>query len=405
LLIGVWFMPRKAKELGPLSIGRLTTPGFHFVGGVAGLALQVLPTGRRSWILREIVGGKRRNMGLGGYPDVTLAAAKDAARAARALIDAGTDPIAARATAQAALRAVEPVAAVMLFRTAAATYIGLKEKGWSSKTSNDWTQTLNAYANPIIGDIDVNTIALENIIDVLRPIWTTKTQTATKVRARIEEILSWCRVMKHRTGDNPAVWAGNISVVFASPSKIAPTIHREAMSVNDVPAFVASLRQSDSMFARPLEFLILTVVRSDNVRLASRADIDIERKLWTIPAAQMKTKREHRVPLSGRALEIVETQPRFAEHNFLFNGRDNSAFSRGGLNALMTDMKLEAVPHGFRSTFKDWASERTNYPNELTELVLAHAVADQTEAAYRRGDMYEKRVLLMQDWADYCNGG
>lgn len=396
-------MARKAKELGPLAVRSLTSPGMHFVGGVSGLALQVLPTGGRTWILRATIGGKRRDMGLGGYPDVTLADARAAARAARDKIRAGIDPIEEVRTAASALKAARVEA--VTFKEAALAYIHAHEAGWrSAKHAQQWRNTLEAYAYPVIGSVLVRDVELAQVLAILEPIWTTKTETATRLRGRIEQVLDWATARGYRTGLNPARWRGHLDKLLARPSKVARVDHHTALPVSEVSAFMKKLHQASGMGARALEFAILTAARSGEVRGAKWSEIDLEAAVWTVPAERMKAGVEHRVPLSAPALGLLSALPRMAGTDVVFPAPRGGVLSDMTLTAVLRRLNVDAVPHGFRSTFRDWAAEQTNYPHDVAEMALAHTIANKVEAAYRRGDLFEKRRLMMAEWAKFCAG-
>ncbi|MGN6524959.1 MAG: tyrosine-type recombinase/integrase [Burkholderiaceae bacterium] len=395
-------MPKIAKEMGPLEVKRLTKPGLHFVGAVPGLGLQIAESGARSWTLRVMVGGRRRDLGLGGYPEVTLAMARDKARADRELIRKGIDPTEERRTAQQALRAA--VAAAMTFDQAAVKYIAAHEAGWrNDKHAKQWTATLQRYASPVVGGLHVRDIELPHIVRILEPIWTTKTETAKRLRGRIESVLDWATIRGYRDGPNPARWKGHLDNLLAAPHKVATVEHHEAVAVDDIADFMAKLRAAEGMGARALEFAILTAARSGEVRGATMAEIDRQAKVWAIPGERMKAGKEHRVPLSDAALDVlkrVDAMPKMASE-FVFPAPRGGALSDMTLSAVMRRMKLTAVPHGFRSTFRDWAAERTSYPSEMAEMALAHTIGDKVEAAYRRGDLFNKRRKMMDDWAAF----
>ena len=394
-------MGRKAKELGALAVSRLTAPGLHFVGGVSGLALQVLQGGGRTWILRATMGGRRRDMGLGGYPDVPLADARAAARKAREQIKAGLDPI-EEARAEANSRRANQ-AKNITFKQAALAYIASHEAGWrNNKHAKQWRNTLDAYAYPVIGSIMVRDVDLTHVLAVLTPIWSTKTETATRVRGRIEHVLDRATALGHRDGLNPARWKGHLDKLLPRPSKIARIKHHIALPLAELGPFMKRLREAKSIGARALEFLILTAGRSGEVRGATWAEIDLEAAVWTVPPDRMKAGREHRVPLSPEALTLLKALPRFAGTNLIFPAPRGGALSDMALTAVLRRMKADAVPHGFRSTFRDWASELTNYPRDAAEMALAHAIGDKVEAAYRRGDLFDKRRRMMADWATFC---
>jgi integrase len=395
-------MGRKAKELGPLAVSRLVAPGLHFVGGVAGLALQVLKTGGRTWILRATMGGRRRDMGLGGFPDVPLADARAAARRARDQIKAGLDPIEeARAEAN-ANRANQ--AKNVTFKQAALTYIASHEGGWrNAKHAKQWRSTLDVYAYPVVGSVMVRDVDLTHVLAILTPIWASKTETATRLRGRIEHVLDWAAAIGHRDGLNPARWKGHLDKLLARPSKIARIKHHTALPYAELGPFMERLREAKSIGARALEFLILTAARSGEVRGATWAEIDFIAAVWTVPPDRMKAGRQHRVPLSPPALALLQALPRFAGTNLVFPAPRAGPLSDMTLTAVLRRMNINAVPHGFRSTFRDWASECTNYPRDAAEMALAHAIGDKVEAAYRRGDLFDKRCRMMADWATFCD--
>jgi integrase len=396
-------MGRKAKELGALAVSRLTAPGLHFVGGVSGLALQVLRSGGRTWILRATMGKRRRDMGLGGYPDVPLADARAAARKAREQIKAGLDPI-EEARAEANFRRANQ-AKNITFKQAALAYIASHEAGWrNNKHAQQWRNTLDAYAYPVIGSVMVRDVDLTQVLAVLTPIWSTKTETATRVRGRIEHVLDWATTLGHRDGLNPARWKGHLDKLLPRPSKIARIKHHTALPLAELAPFMKRLREAKSITARALEFLILTAARSGEVRGATWTEIDREAAVWTVPPDRMKAGREHRVPLPSEALALLEALPRFAGTDLIFPApRGGRALSDMALTAVLRRMNVDAVPHGFRSTFRDWASELTNYPRDAAEMALAHAIGDKVEAAYRRGDLFDKRRRMMADWATFCS--
>jgi integrase len=396
-------MPRKAAELSDLAVRRLAKPGLHAVGGVAGLHLQVAPGGARTWILRISVAGKRRDMGLGGYPDVTLSQARDKARAARDLVEKGVDPILQRRQAKSLLLAQR--AAAKTFAECAREYIAAKTPEWSNdKHAQQWTNTLETYATPKIGAMLVSDIGVPQVLSVLKPIWTTKTETARRVRGRIESILDWATTQHYRQGPNPARWQGHLENLLADPGKFQKVKHHDALAIAGMPAFMAQLRQQAGLGAKALEFAILTAARSGEVRGATWSEIDLQHEVWTIPAERMKAKREHRVPLSSAAVALLKAQAKGEGADVIFPSTKGKPLSDMTLLSVLRRMKVDAVPHGFRSTFRDWASERTHYPNEMAEAALAHVIENKTEAAYRRGDLFDKRRQMMADWADFCGG-
>ena len=417
-------MPKKAKELVSLSVSRLTAPGLHFVGGVAGLALQVLPSGGRSWVLRVRIGGKRRDMGLGGFPDVPLASARETARRARDKIKGGIDPIEEQRKARELLRLQQSNA--VPFRQAAEAYIDTHEPSWhNAKHAQQWRNSLRTHAYPIIADVLVRDIELPHVLSVLEPIWRTKTETATRVRGRIERVLDWATIKGHRNGLNPARWKAHLENVLPAPGRIAKAEHHPALPFTEAGAFMEELRKERGTGARALEFGILCASRSFEIRGLTWCEIAFDVKVWTVPAERMKMKREHRIPLANAAVKILEDQwnvacalsetgePEASAHVFpaprggmLSDATLNAVISRmnEGEKARWVDQKgRQVVQHGFRSSFRDWASETTNYPREAAEAALAHANPDKVEAAYRRGDLFEKRRTMMTDWAAYVS--
>ncbi len=395
-------MPRAAIELRPLEVQRLTKPGLYAVGVVPGLYLQVLPTGARTWILRAMVAGRRRDMGLGGYPAVTLAQARDLARAAREKVKAGIDPIeecrAAR-SAQAAARAAD-----LTFEQCALKYIEANKAAWKNdKHTQQWGNTLAQHAFPIMGKLLVRDVALSHILAVLEPLWQTKTETASRLRGRIESVLDWATARKYRSGENPARWRGHLDKLLPKPSKVSKVEHHTALPIDDVSAFLCKLRQQEGMGARALEFTILTACRSGEVRGAMWAEIDTVTKTWTIPAERMKAGKEHRVPISDAALALLNALPKMAGTDVVFPGSKGQPLSDMTLTAVLRRMEVPATTHGFRSTFRDWAGERTAHPREVIEHALAHQLKDKAEAAYQRGSLFDKRRRLMADWAAFLS--
>lgn len=394
-------MARKAKELSALEVGRLTKPGNHAVGGVAGLYLYINDAGARSWVLRVMVGGRRRHMGLGGFPDVTFAQAKEKARAARADIESGIDPIAQRKAVVSQLRAQQEQEKT--FEQAAKGYVDSHGDSWrNAKHRAQWVSTLETYAFPVMGKLAVQDVALPHVLAVLEPIWKTKNETASRLRGRIESVLDWASARQYRTGDNPARWKGCLDKLLPAPSKVKKVQHHRALPIDSMADFMRSLEQSNGMSAKALAFTVLTAARSGEVRGACWCEINFDTKVWTVPAERMKAGKEHRVPLSEQALALLNSLPRSLDSNLVFPAPRGGQLSDMSLTAVMRRLEVDAVPHGFRSTFRDWAGERTHYPREVAEHALAHTLESKVEAAYRRGDALEKRRQMMQDWADFC---
>ncbi len=393
-------MARKAAELGALAVGRLRDSGLHAVGGVSGLYLQITPAWARSWILRATIGGKRRDMGLGGFPDVPLAQAREKAREARTKIGQGLDPILERERALSALRADQ--AKSMTFEAACIALIDAKSDEWrNAKHRAQWTASLETYAYPTIGKLQVGDIGQAQVLNVLQPIWREKTETANRLRGRIEQVLDWARVRGYREGENPARWRGHLDKLLPAPTKIARVTHHRALPIDAMPSFMADLRERKGMAARALEFLVLTAARSGEVRGAAWSEIDIDAAVWTVPAERMKAHKEHRVPLSPQVLALLADLPRIEGDELVFPAPRGGVLSDMTLTAVMRRMELDAVPHGMRSTFRDWAAERTQFPREVAEMALAHTIGNAVEAAYRRGDLFAKRAEMMTVWSAF----
>ncbi|RZZ88915.1 tyrosine-type recombinase/integrase [Pseudoxanthomonas winnipegensis] len=390
-------VPKKAKEMTAYQVGRLPA-GMHAAGGATGLYLRVSEAGARNWILRAVVGNRRRDMGLGGWPDVPLTEARDRARMARRKIEEGIDPIEQRRSAKGLLKSTPT------FRWCAEQTIIAKRPEWkSAKHAEQWTNTLTADAYPIIGKVPVDQLELSHMLDVLTPIWTTKTESATRLRARMESVIAWATASGYRRGDNPARWRGNLDAVLPKPGKVAKVTHHKALPIDAVHGFVTDLRTREGIAARALEFVILTATRSGEVRGATWDEIDLDGATWTVPAERMKAGKEHRVPLSARAVALLESLPRMAGSDYVFAAPRGGMLSDMTISAVMRRMEVDAVPHGFRSTFRDWCSERTAYPRDVAEMALAHAITNKVEAAYRRGDLFAKRANMMSDWAKFID--
>lgn len=394
-------MGRTVDKLSAVAVARAKEPGYY--GDGAGLYLQVSKSATKSWIFRFTIAGKQREMGLGPLHTIGLAQARDKARDCRALLLEGKDPLEARNAAK--LGEALDRARAMTFEQCAAAYIAAHRGSWkSSKHAAQWESTLATYAAPVIGSMPVAAVDTALVVKVLEPIWTEKTETATRLRGRIESILDWATVSKFRIGENPARWRGHLDNLLANPTKVARVTHHAALPWADVGAFMVELRGREGIAARAVEFGILTAARSGEVRGATWAEIDLAAALWTVPAERMKGGREHRVPLSTRAVALLETAPRTGD--FIFPGsRAQSPLSDMSLTAVLRRMgRPEITMHGFRSTFRDWCSESVGnaFPREVCEHALAHSLPDKVEAAYRRGDLIEKRKVLMQVWADYC---
>ena len=391
-------MPKAGTELSALEVKRLSEPGLHVVGGVTGLYLQVTRTGSRSWILRATVGRKRREIGLGGFPTVTLAQAREKARRIHEDIDRGIDPVEARRAAQAALRA-EQDRSITLEEAARKCHASKEQEFRSEKHRKDWISSLQMHVFPAIGSRPVASIELADVLRVLEPIWTQKTETATRVRQRLESVLTWATVRGYRQGDNPARWEGNLKEVLPTPSKVSTVNHHRALNWKEVPSFMKDLGKREGAGARALEFAILTATRSGEVRGATWDEIDLNQKLWRIPAERMKRDKAHTVPLSDAAVELLESLPRLSD--CVFPNTKGTPISDATMSAVCKRMGIDATPHGFRSNFKDWARHETGYADEVSELALAHVNNDATRAAYARDELLPLRKRMMADWAEF----
>jgi integrase len=392
-------MAQIVDKLSALAVSRLTKPGYHGDGG--GLWLQVSKRSSKSWIFKFTRGPKTTEMGLGSANTVSLSEARVLARECRKLLLAGKDPLEARKAARLA-ESLERARA-MTFDQCAAAFITAHRSGWrNAKHAAQWESTLKTYAGPIIGRLPVASVDTGLVLKVLMPIWHTKTETATRLRGRIEAILDWATVSKHRTGENPARWRGHLDHLLADPGRSKRTTHHPALPWQQIGEFLAALRKQEGVGARALELAILTAARSGEVRLATWAEIDFDQAIWTIPEHRMKARREHRVPLSRPAVNLLRAMPNTGD--FIFTGaRGGKPLSDMSLTAVLRRMGREDITvHGFRSTFRDWAAESTNFPREVAEHALAHSLPDKVEAAYRRGDLLEKRIAMMEAWSTYC---
>jgi integrase len=405
---------RATNKLTPLTVKKALPPGLYGDGG--GLYLQVSAFETKAWVFRFMMAGRARKMGLGaasvkpGDKNITLADARSMATDARSLVVRGIDPINHRGTLKAA-QAVEK-AKTLTFKECAEKYITAHNAGWKSpKHADQWSATLTTYAYPKIGHLPVVAIDVGMVMAVLEPIWSTKTETASRVRGRIESVLSWAKARGYRQGENPATWRGHLDQLLPARTQVAPVEHHAALPYSELPAFMAKLRKREGISARALEFTILTVARTGDTIGARWREVNEAERLWTVPASRLKgkrgaRKRDHVVPLPDGAFNLLEKLP--TEGDFVFpGGRKDVGLSNAAMSELLKGMGYApdiATVHGFRSTFKDWCSEQTAYPNELSEMAMAHTVSDKVEAAYRRGDMREKRRRLMADWAAFCAG-
>lgn len=366
-------------------------PGKH--GDGRGLQLAVAPSGAKKWTLRYMLAGKAREMGLGPYPEVGLADAREKALDARRLVKNGVDPIEAKRRG---------TATVPTFGEWAAEFLAAREGGWrSEKHKAQWAMTLSRYCEPI-REKPVDAIDTEAVLSVLKPLWTRAPETGSRLRGRIEAVLNAAKAKGFRSGENPARWRGHLDALLAKRGKLTRS-HHAAMRYQDVGALIAKLRESRAAAALALEFIILTVARSGEAFGARWDEIDLDAKVWTTPAARMKAGRPHSVPLPDRAVEIVKTIGEARVSDFVFPGRSGQALTAESTRALLHRLGVEdATTHGFRSSFRDWAGNETHHPREVIEHALAHGEGDATEQSYRRSDALEKRRALMRDWAAYC---
>lgn len=389
---------REANKLTPLVVKAANRPGL--IGDGKGLYLQVSAFGTKSWLYRYMIDGQARKMGLGAVDAVPLAKAREKARQARELVADGIDPIEARNQERVA-RQIERAKAIT-FRKAAEGYIADNEGAWkNAKHRAQWASTLQTYAYPVLGSVAVADIDQALVLRVIKPIWASKTETAKRVRGRIETVLDWAKVHGYRTGENPARWSGHLALILPAPSKIAPVKNQPALPYAEIPEFMARVRAGVQVSYKALEFTILTAARTNEAIGARRSEIDLEKNVWTIPAERMKASRDHHVALSDRALEILSELPQ--EGEWLFPGaKAGRPLSNMAMLELVRGLRPGVTVHGFRSTFRDWAGDLTAYPRDLIEFALAHKIKDETEAAYRRSSALEKRRRLMNDWAGYC---
>jgi integrase len=394
-------MAREINKLKSLDVERVTGRGYYADG--AGLYLLVGPTGAKSWIFRFRAGGRLRDMGLGPLHTISLAEARKRARICRQQRLDGIDPIEARKSARAGAQL--EVARAMTFKQCAEAYIAAHQAGWRNpKHRAQWPATLEAYAYPVFGSIPVQSIDVGLVMKAIEPLWTKRPETASRVRGRIESVLDWATARGYRKGENPARWRGHLENLLPRKSKVAPVQHLAAMPYAELPDFMAQLRQQEGVAARALEFTILTAARTGEAIGARWSEIDFEARLWVIPASRMKASRSHRVPLCDRAIEILQEMQAIRHNEFVFLGEraGRPLGSVALLRAARGRSRTELTTHGFRSTFSDWCSEQTNFASEVREMALAHAVGDRVEAAYRRGDLFQKRRQLMDAWAQFA---
>lgn len=382
------------------TVKNLKSPGRYTDALVRGLHVWVKPNLTKYWIFRFTHQGKQQNISLGAFPTLSVADARLKAQQARDELSKGINPV----TAKQALKPQNTASKTekILFKDFAATCIQAKRAEWTNQKHGDqWEYTLEEFAYPVIGDKGLDEITMEDILEILEPIWTTKTETASRLRGRIEWILNAAATRKLRTGINPALWRGYLQTILPAPNKIKKVEHHKALPYQQVPEFIAKLQEMDSMGALALEFAILNASRTGEVIGGLRSEIFDD--VWIIPSGRMKAKKEHRVPLCKRALEILEiAKAKDPNSKYLFS-KNGKQLTNMAMPMMLRRAKIDATVHGFRSSFRDWVSEETEHPSEVAEMALAHMIGNKVEAAYRRKDLLEKRRLLLNDWGEYCS--
>jgi integrase len=391
------------RTAGKLTDFRVRAAGAGTHGDGGGLYLAVKPGTAgltRSWLFRYSIGGRGHWTGLGAYPDISLQRARQKAQECRQQLYDGVDPLKRKRDQRAALSQQSRTQAPT-FAECAAAYIASHEAGWrGGRTRQMWVCTLRDYAYPVLGHLAVDEIATDHVLAVLKPLWRTKTETATHIRGRIEQVLAYAKALKHRSGENPARWRGHLDHLLPPRAKVAPVQHHPALPYRELPAFMDTLRRQENTAAKCLEFAILCACRSGEAIGAVWSEIDWESHTWIIPAVRTKAAREHRVPLSEPAIRLLRSLPR--KNEYMFPGRYGGPQSHATLRTLLERMNVAAAVHGFRATFSTWARECTSFPRELVEAALGHVVGDVVERSYQRGDALERRRELMAAWGNYC---
>jgi len=400
-------MPKVVKSLTAIEVKRLTLPKLHSVGNVQGLGLKISMTGGKSWILRTTVQGVRHDVGLGGYPSVSLADAVVRARVEIEQIKSGINTVQVRQERKAV--------GSQSFKHCAESYFESHRSEWkNAKHAQQWRNTLITYAYPKIGSMHVRDIGVKHVLQIVKPHWVVKTETMSRVRQRIEAVLAWSAVMGYRPVQNPAVWRNNIDQLLPKQSKVSKAVPHASLQTKDVQAFYKALSSAEGQGANCLLFAMLTACRSGEARGATWAEIDLDASEWLIPALRMKAEQSHRVPLSVSAVNLLRSLNKFDGTDLIFVGNHNKQLSDMTLAAVIKRMNKPVavwldvndkpvVPHGLRSTFATWSQEFTAYPSELREHALAHRVGNATTQSYERGAMFEKRRALMQDWANFVS--
>jgi integrase len=386
-------------KLTAIQVARAGTPGMYPDGH--GLYLQVTHAGAKSWIYRYQLHGKPHYLGLGSASAITLKRARELLAEPRRLRAEGIDPVAAKKEKRSAARLA--AARGVTFRQCAESYLATHEHAWGEIHRQQWRASLQADAYPILGSLPVADVDTSIVLAVLRPIWQAKPIAANRLRSRIENVLDAAKSADLRSGENPARWHGHLENLLASPRRVRKVKHFAALPYRDMPAFMVALRNRDGLSPRALEFAILTAARAAEAVGARWSEIDFNERTWTTPASRMKSGKEHKVPLSARAVELLRDLHAIRSSDFVFPGKPGKGISTAAMLKTLAAMERnDLTVHGFRSTFRDWAAEQTSYPSEVVEMALAHAVKSAVEAAYRRGDLFEKRARLMTAWGDYC---
>ena len=394
-------MVQKLQRLTALAVNRTSKPGLYADGG--GLYLRVGRNGSKRWAFRFMLNSKQHEMGFGGLNKVSLANARKKAGDARLLLSEGRNPLLHKGDVATEMPANTPRS--MTFDQCAELYVSAHEVAWKNeKHRQQWRNTLATYVSPAFGAIPVKDVNTDHVLKAIEPIWNKKTETASRVRGRIEVILDWARVRGYRSGDNPARWRGHVSHLLPSRNKVQHVKHHAALPYKELPSFMKELRGTEGTASLALEFLILTAARTSEVIYARWSEVDFKNQTWAVPTARMKSRREHRVPLSQPAIAVLREAKKL-DGDYIFPGRvSDTPLSNMALLMLLGRMNRgDVTAHGFRSSFRDWAADQTNFPNEVVEMALAHAIESKTEAAYRRSDLFEKRRNLMAVWADFCD--
>lgn len=394
-------MAKQIEKLTQEFVATVDKPGMYPDG--LGLYLQVSKWQTKSWLFRYSQNYRLRSLGLGACHTITLTEARKRAKQARQQLLDGLDPIDTKHEKRQSALAAR--ARMMTFDQCAAAYIEAHRHGWKNpKHADQWTNTINTYASPTIGGLAVSEVDTALVMKVLQPIWATKTETATRVRGRIESILGWATVSGYRTGDNPARWRGHLDNLLPKRSKVKKVEHHPALPYAEMGVFTHDLRKQDGVAPLALEFTILTIARTGEVIGARPGEFDLRGKMWTVPPERMKSGKEHRVPLCDRAVAIAKDLIKLGG-DYVFPGlKPKKPLSNMAMLSVLKRMgRGDLTVHGFRSTFRDWAAEQTAYPHEMAEMALAHTIGDKVEAAYRRGDLFKKRIRMMQDWQKHCD--